>query len=87
MYVAVEMGNLTKETAGAEAEAAKNIEVTLSMEGEEAGGDAIEGKEGGDGTLKALGALDFLTQDAKMSGTTLFDARNGFNKLSLLAML
>ena len=32
-------------------------------------------------------ATGILTQDVKPSGTTLIDACNGFNKLSLLAML
>ena len=30
-------------------------------------------------TQRALGALEFLTQDAEPSGTTLFDDRQGFN--------
>ena len=38
-------------------------------------------------TQRALGALEFITQDADPSGTTLVDACNGFNKLSRLAML
>ena len=46
-----------------------------------------EGKEGGDGTRIALGALEFLTQDAEPSGTTLIDARNGFNEMSCSEML
>ena len=41
-----------------------------------------EGKEGGEGTQRGLGALEFLTQDVDPSGTTLVDACNGFNKLS-----
>ena len=41
----------------------------------------------GGGTQRALGALEFLTQDAEPSGTTLIDTRNGFNELSRLAML
>ena len=48
---------------------------------------AGKGNEEGDGTLRELGALEFLTQDAYPSGTTLVDAHNGFNKLSLLAMM
>ena len=35
----------------------------------------------------ALGALEFLTQDVEPSGTTLVDARNGFNELSRLEMM
>ena len=46
-----------------------------------------KGKERGGGTERALGALEFLTQEAEPSGTTLIDARNGFNELSCLAML
>ena len=45
-----------------------------------------EGEEGGGGTQRALESLEFLTQEAEPSGTTLVDARNGFNKLSRLAM-
>ena len=55
------------------------------MEGE--GERGSEGEEGGGGTLRALEALEFLTQDAEPSGTMLVDARNGFNELSRLAML
>ena len=46
-----------------------------------------KGKERGGGTQRALGALEFFTQEAEPSGTTLVDARNGFNELSRLAML
>ena len=46
-----------------------------------------KGKEEGGGTLRALEALEFLTQEADPSGTTLVDARNRFNELSCLAML
>ena len=46
-----------------------------------------DGKDEGGGTQRALGALEFLTQDAEPSGTTLVDALNGFNKLSRLEML
>ena len=61
------------------------MEAALGMEVEEFGG--CEGKEEGGGTLRALEALEFLTQDAEPSGTKLVDARNGFNELSRLAML
>ena len=44
-------------------------------------------KEEGGGTQRALGSLEFLTQEAEPSVTTLVDARNGFNELSRLAML
>ena len=40
-----------------------------------------------DGIQRALGALEFITQEADPSETTLVHARNGFNKLSRLAML
>ena len=46
-----------------------------------------EGEEGGGGTQRSLEALEFLTQEAEPSVTTLVDARNGFNELSRLAML
>ena len=55
------------------------------MEVEEVEG--CKGKEGGGGTLRALEAFEFLTQEAEPSGTTLVDAHNGFNELSRLAML
>ena len=51
------------------------------------GGNLVKGKEGGGGNQRALGALEFLTYDAEPIITTLVDARNGFNKLSRLAML
>ena len=54
---------------------------------EEARGDVVEVEEDGDGTLRALGDLEFLTQDADLKGTKIFDARNGFSELSRLAML
>ena len=46
-----------------------------------------EDEEEGEGTLRALGALEFLTQDSEPSSTTLVDSRNGFNELSRLEML
>ena len=46
-----------------------------------------EGGEEGGGTQQALEALEFFTQEAYPSGSTLVDARNGFNELSRLAML
>ena len=57
----------------------------LRMEGVEDEGS--EGEEGGGGTPRAMEALEFLTQDAETSGTTLVDSRNGFNKLRCLEML
>ena len=55
------------------------------MEVEEDRGSEGEDEEGG--TQRALGALEFLTQEAEPSGTTLVDARNGFNELSRLPMM
>ena len=46
-----------------------------------------EGEEEGGRTLRALEALEFLTKEVETSGTMLVDARNGFNKMSQLAML
>ena len=44
-------------------------------------------RRGGGGTQRGLEYLEFLTQEAEPSGTTLVDARNGFNELIRLAML
>ena len=66
-------------------EAEEGLEVALGMEVEEVWG--REGKEEGGGTLRALEALEFLTQDAEPSGTALVDAQNGFNEMSRFAML
>ena len=79
------LNNLNIETAGTEEEAAEGLVDALRMEVEEDEGS--EGEEEGGGTLRALRDLEFLTQDAEPSGTTLVDARNGFNQLSRLAML
>ena len=77
--------NLTIETAGTEEEAAGGLKAAMAMEVE--GYSGSKGEEEGGGTQRALGALEFLTQKAEPSGTTLVDARNGFNKLCRLAML
>ena len=61
------------------------MDEALEMQVEEVEGS--KGEEGGGGTLRALGALEFLTQESELSGITLVHARNGFNKLSRLAML
>ena len=53
------------------------------MEVEETG----DVKEGGEGIPRALGDLEFLTQDADLGGTTLVYAHNRFNKLSRLEMM
>ena len=55
----------------------------MEMEVEEIG----EGEEGGDGTRRALGTLEFLTQEADPSWTMLVDSCNGLNDMSRLAML
>ena len=71
-----------------EEEAAEGLEAALATQEMEVEGDGrSEGEEGVGGTQQALEALEFLTQDAEPSGTTLVDARNGLNELSRLAML
>ena len=70
---------------GAEEEGSEGLKAELGMEVKEDGG--RKGEEGGYGTPRALGALEFLTQDAEPSGTTLIDACNGFNELSRLSMM
>ena len=57
------------------------------MEVEEGRCYSVDREEGGVETQRALGALEFLTQDAEPNRTTLIDACNGFNELSRLAML
>ena len=74
------INNLRIETAGTEEEATEGMAEALRMEGVEDEGS--EGEEGGGGTQRALEALEFLTQDVEPSGTTLVDARNGFNECS-----
>ena len=85
MGVAGILNNLNTETAETEEEAVDGLEAALEMEVEEYRGS--KGEEGGERTQRALGGLEFLTQDAEPSGTTLVDARNGFNELSRLGML
>ena len=79
------LNSLRIETAVTEAEAEEGLEAALGMEVE--GDRGSEGEEEGGGNLRALEALDFLTQEVEPSGTTLVDAHNGFNELSRLAML
>ena len=79
------LDNLTIETTGTQEEAEEGMAAALGMEVEVDRGS--EGEEGGGGTLRALGALEFLTQEAEPRGTTLVDSGNGFNELSRLAML
>ena len=83
--IAAGFNNLSIETAGTEEEAAEGLAVSLDIQVEEEEG--CEGEEGCGGTQRALGDLEFFTQEAESSRTTLIDARNGFNKLSRLAML
>ena len=71
------------DTSGAEEEADNNVEMALDMEVDGGG----EGEEEGEGTLRSLEATEFLSQYAEPSGTTLVDSRNGFNKLSRVALL
>ena len=82
--------NLSIETAVTEEEAAEGLEDSLGIsthEMEVEGDGGSEGEEGGGGTQRALEALEFLTQDVELSGTTLVDACNSSNELSRLAML
>ena len=81
--MATALNNITVETAGTQEEAAEQLEAVLEMEVEKTG----KGEEEGEGNQRALEALEFLTQDTEPRGTTLIDARNGFNDLSRLAML
>ena len=85
--VVVGMTNLTTETAVTEEEAVKGLVGALQMEIEEEAEVDSEVKDQGDGTQRALGTIEFLTQDGVPSGTTLVDTCNGFKKLSSLAML
>ena len=71
------------ETEGTEKEAAEIIKAVLYMEVEEEG----KGEKEGDGTIRSLGDIEFLNQEADPTETTLVDACNGFNKLSRLTML
>ena len=85
--VAAALDDLTIETAGIEEEAVDQLEEALNMDIEGAIGGVVEGEEGGDRTQGALRDIEFLTQYAEPSSTTLIDTRNEFNELSLLAML
>ena len=49
------------------------------MDIEEEGEVDGEGAEGGNYKPKALVALEFLTQEVELTGTTLVDAHNGLN--------
>ena len=58
--------SLMVETEGTEEETAEILEEALGMEAEEEG----KGEEGGDGTIRTLRAIEFLTQEAESSRTT-----------------
>ena len=45
------------------------------------------GEEEGEGILRSLGAIEFMTQDSEPSRTMLIDSCNRFNKLIPLEML
>ena len=77
--------NLSIETAGTEEEAAELLEAALGVEVGVEG--EVEGEEGGVGNPRAMGALEFLTQDEETIGTKFVDAYNEFNELSRLEML
>ena len=82
--------NLNIDTAGTEELAAEVLEVALGVSTQEMVVEEDRGSEGeeeGGGTQRALGALEFLTQESEPSGTTLVDAHNGSNDLIRLAML
>ena len=81
--VAACLHNLRIEMSGTEEEASEQLGNALDMEVEDTG----EGEAGGEGTRRAMGALEFLTQYTEPSVTTFVDAYNGFNELSRLAML
>ena len=84
--VTVEFDNINIETAGTEEEAEEGLKAVLGMEIEDECEGEGEVEEGGDGTQRAQGALEFLTEEADPRGTILVDAHNGFNKLRRLAM-
>ena len=57
------------------------------MEIKEEGEIVVKGEQGGVANQRALGYLEFLTQDAYPSGTKLVYAHNRFIELSRLAMM
>ena len=83
--VSARITKLSPEAAVKEEEAAEGLVAALEMEVEEERGS--KGEEEGGGNQRALGVIEFLTQEAETSVTTLVDASNGFNELSRLAML
>ena len=85
--VAVDFDNLNIETVGTEEEAAEIFEAMQEMEVKLGRGYLVEVDDGVDGTLRSLGAREFLTRNAEPSGTTIVDAHDGFNELSRSEML
>ena len=85
--VEAQLKKLRIETVGTGKEAAEGLAASLVIEVEEDRGGEGEGEEVGAQTQGALGALEFLTQDAEPSRITIVDACNGFNKLSRLEIL
>ena len=83
--ISTRLVNLNIDTATTEEDAAEGLAAALDMEVEEDSNS--EGAEEGGGNQRALEALEFFTQEAEPSGTTLVDAHNGFNELSRLAIL
>ena len=75
------LNNLSIDTGGTEEEVAEGLEAALGVKVDGYGKDEDAGKseEEGVGNLRALGSPEFLSQDANPSGTTLVDARIGFN--------
>ena len=68
--IAEGLNNLNIETGGTEEEAAEGHEVALGMASQEMEVEDERGSEGEDGggeTQRALGALEFLTQEAEPS--------------------
>ena len=65
------LSNISIETSGTEEEAAENQEVVLGMASQEMGVEEdrdSKGEDEGGGTQRALGYLEFLTQEAELRG-------------------
>ena len=80
--VAASLNNFRIDTAATEDETEEIFMAEQEMEVEEGREDLMEEEEEGDGTQRALGALDLLTKDSDPSVTTIVDAHNGFNDMS-----
>ena len=74
---------LTVETDGTEEAAAEILEAALEMEEDK----DSKGEEVVSVNLRALRAIEFLTQEVEPSGTMLVDACNGFKYLSRFVIL